>query len=205
MALVPTTAQAVYDDEDVGGYAVVIQQRRFKLAHEFSMHGGVQPMNAYYKGLAGSFRYTLHFGDFQAWEIIGITYSQNIETDMRQVIFDKWHAEPESSEFDALQILGESNYVLKPTYAKLALFNNTIVYNELFFCVGGAVAKYVSSWRPGADYGLGMRFFFAEWFSLRLDFRHYVFLNGIPLVTPNAGVDNVLFFTVGGSFNVGYD
>lgn len=203
-SLGPRPALAAYDDEDVGGYAVVIQQRKFKLAHEFTLSAGVLPMNAYYKGAAGTFSYTLHFDDFQAWEIVGLSYSQNIETGLREEIF-KWRAEPESSEFDALQVLGASNYVLKPAYAKLALFNNTIVYSELFFNFGGGVAKYVSSWRPGVDYGLGVRFFVIEWFSIRLDMRHYLFLNGIPLVTPNAGLDNVLFFSMGGSFNVGYE
>ena len=203
LALVPQAAHAVYDDEEVGGYAVVIQQRRFKLAHEFSLSGSVLPMNAYYKGWAGTFRYTLHFGDFQGWEIVGLTYSQNLETGLREEIF-QWRAEPESAEFDALQVLMESNYILKPAYAKLALFNSTIVYSELFFNVGGGVAKYVSSWRPGIDYGVGLRFFVVEWFSVRFDIRHYLFLNGIPFVMPNAGIDNILFFAAGGSFNVGY-
>ncbi len=197
-------ARAAYDDEDVGGYAVVIQQRKFKLTHEFTLSGGIQPMNAYYKGAMGSFSYTLHFGDFQGWEIVHLAYSQNIETGMREEIF-KWRAEPESSEFDALQVLLASNYVLKPAYSKLAFFNDSVAYSEMFFNVGGGVAKYVSSWRPGVDYGVGIRFFIAEWFSMRLDVRHYLFLNGIPLVTPNAGVDNILFLSVGGSFNVGYD
>ncbi|MFH1810105.1 MAG: outer membrane beta-barrel domain-containing protein [Pseudomonadota bacterium] len=197
-------AAAAYDDEDVGGYAVVIQQRRFKLTHEFSMSAGIQPMNAYYKGAVGSFSYTLHFGDFQGWEIVHLAYSQNIETGVREEIF-KWRAEPESSEFDALQILMASNYVLKPAYSKLALFNSTIVYSELFFNAGGGVAKYVSSWRPGLDYGVGIRFFVAEWFSVRLDIRHYLFLNGIPFLDPNAGVDNILFLSAGGSFNVGFE
>jgi len=203
-SLFPGVALAAYDDEEVGGHAVVIQQRRFKLAHEFMLAGGVQPMNAYYKGAVGNFAYTLHFDEFQAWEIIGLTYSQNIETGLREEIF-KWRAEPESSEFDALQLLISTNYILKPSYAKLAFFNSTIVYSELFFNVGGGVAKYVSSFRPGVDYGVGVRFFVIDWFSLRLDMRHYLFLNGIPFVTPNAGVDNILFFSVGGSFNVGYE
>jgi len=197
-------AAARYDDEDVGGYAVVIQPRKFNLKHEFYLAGGIQPMNAYYKGFVGTFSYTLHFDDFQAWEIVSLSYSQNIETGLKEEIY-KWRAEPESSEFDALQVLMSSNYILKPAYSKLAFFNDSIVYSEMFFNVGGGAAKYVSSWRPGLDYGVGMRFFISKWFSLRLDLRHYVFLNGIPFVTPNAGIDNIIFLRAGGSFNVGFN
>lgn len=204
-ALLPGVASAVYDDEEVGGYAVVIQPRNFKLAHEFSLSGGVLPLNAYYKGAVASARYTLHFDDFQAWEIIGVSYSQNVETGLREMLFLKWQAEPESSEFDALQLIFDSNYILKPSYAKLALFNASILYAEMYYNVGGGAAKYVSSWRPVLDYGAGIRFYFLEWLSVRMEIRHYLAFNGIPFVTENATLDNLLFLSLGGSFNVGYE
>jgi outer membrane beta-barrel protein len=195
-------ARAQYDDEEIGGYAVVIQNRKFNMGHEFTLQGGVLPLDAFYKGVTGTFRYTLHFNDFHAWEIGGGTYSFNIETDLRRQLRDFFSVQPDAEGLEQIWGYVESNYIIKPIYGKLALFNRWLIYNELYFAVGGAVGVWEGfSFRPGPGYGAGIRFFIFEWLSLRFDMRHYVLMNGIPFVDQKAGIDNLLYLGSGVSFN----
>lgn len=134
-------AFAQYDDEVAGGSAVVIQNRRFKMAHEFTLEGGTVPLDAFVKGVTLSGRYTLHFDDFHAWEIAGGTYSFNIDAGLKQQLIDRFGVQPQS--FATLLFTVDSNYVMKPFYGKLALFNRTLLYAELF-AVAGVTASYWS-------------------------------------------------------------
>ncbi len=196
-------AMAQYDDEEGGGTAVVIQNRKFKMAHEFTLEGGTLPLDAFVKGLTLSGRYTLHFDDFHAWEIAAGTYSFNLDTGLKDQLINNFGVQAEA--LPVLLFVADSNYVMKPFYGKLALFNRTLLYAELFL-VGGATVTYWSdgSFRPGPDVGAGVRFFVTEWFSLRTDIRHAVVFNSVPILDPNATIDGVLFLGVGASFNVGY-
>lgn len=199
-------ARAEYDDEEVGGYAVVIQNRQFDMGHEFTLSVGILPLDAFYKGVTGTFRYTLHFDEFQAWEIAGGTYSLNIETGLRQQLRDNFAVQPDAKGLEQLDGFVESNYVLKPIYGKLSLFNRALVYNEIFLVAGFATAIYRGQdllFLPGPGYGGGIRFFIADWLSLRLDMRHYVLFNSVPIVDPNASIENVLSLAAGISFNFG--
>ena len=45
-------------------------------------------------------------------------------------------------------------------------------------------------------YGAGIRFFIFDWLSIRFDMRHYVLLNGLLFIDPNARLENLLY--VGG-------
>jgi outer membrane beta-barrel protein len=201
--LVAVPALAQYDDEVGAGSAVVIQNRRFKMAHEFTIEGGTLPLDAFVKGVTLSGRYTLHFDDFSAWEIAGGTYSLNIDAGLKQQLIDRFGVQPQS--FATLLLTIDSNYVMKPFYGKLALFNRTLIYAELFGVVG-VTASYWSddSWRPGPDVGVGAPFFVTDWFSIRTDLRYAVLFGGVPLVDPKATIDGSLLLAVGASFNVGY-
>ncbi len=205
MALALTTAStafAEYDDEVGGGRAVVIQNRAFDLGHEFTFSAGLVPLDAFYKGLAGTFRYTLHLDEFLAWEVGGISYSFNIDTDLKRQLVDRFGVAPEA--LDQITLFGQSNIVLKPIYGKYALFNRALIYTELYLVAGGAVGYYSDgSFRPAPDYGAGLRFFVTDWFSVRADVRHFIFFNGIPIIDPNSTIDNVVHLSVGASFSFG--
>ena len=203
LALAAMPGRAQYDDESGGGSAVVIQNRKFKMAHEFTLEGGTLPLDAFVKGVTATGRYTLHFDDFHAWEIAAGTYSLNIDTGLKQQLIDNFSVQPEA--LPAVQVVLDSNYVMKPFYGKLALFNRTLLYSELFV-LGGATVTYWSdgSFRPGPDIGAGIRFFVAEWFSVRADIRHALIFNGIPFVDEQGTIDGILYLGLGASFNVGY-
>lgn len=207
---------AQYDDEEIGGYAVVIQNRKFNMGHEFTLEGGSLPLDAFYKGFPGTFRYTLHFNEFHAWEIGGISYAPGLETDLRRQLRENFAVQPDARGLEQIFGIVESMYVMKPIYGKLSLFNRILIYNELYFTAGFAVAgagnlPNVVFW-PGPGYGAGIRFFIFDWLSLRFDMRHYVLFNGVPylhlvapedfpLSDPNARLENVLYIGGGLSFN----
>jgi outer membrane beta-barrel protein len=203
LVLASGAVHAEYDDESGGGSAVVIQNRKFKMAHEFTLQGGTLPLDAFVKGITATGRYTLHFDDFSAWEIAAGTYSFNIDTGLKDQLINNFGVQAEA--LPTLLVLADTNYVMKPFYGKLALFNRTLLYSELFL-LGGLTVSYWSdgSFRPGPDFGAGMRFFVAEWLSVRADIRHAVIFNGIPFVDEQATIDGALYLGLGASFNVGY-
>jgi outer membrane beta-barrel protein len=196
----PATAQ--YDDEDIGGYAVVIQNRKFDMGSEFTLQLGVLPLDAFYKGITGSGRYTLHLTDFHAWEIGAGTFSFNIETDLRRQLRENFAVQPDQRGLEQIYGYVETNYVIKPIYGKSSLFNRFLIYNELYFTIGGAIGIWTDlSVRPGPGYGAGIRFFILDWLSIRFDMRHYVLLNGLLFIDPNARLENLLYVGGGVSFN----
>lgn len=195
-------ARAQYDDEDGGGSAVVIQEREFKMAHEFTMSTGTLPLDAFVKGVALTGRYTLHFDDFNAWEIVGGTYSLNLDSGLSNILAENFAVQAEA--LPQLLVVADSNYVAKPFYGKFALFNSVIIYQELFLAAGFTVTYWSDgSFRPGPDLGGAIRFFVFDWMSLRFDIRHAIVMNGVPYLDPNAQVDGVLQLLAGVSFNVG--
>ncbi len=195
-------ARAQYDDEDGGGTAVVIQERQFTMAHEFTLATGTYPLDAFKKGVALSGRYTLHFDEFNAWEIVGGAYSLNIDSGLADILRGKFGVQAEA--LPTLLVVADTNYVMKPLYGKFTLFNSVILYQEMLFA-GGLTVTYWSdgSFRPGPDVGAAIRFFVWDWLSVRFDLRHAVVMNGVPVLDPNAQIDNVLYLGAGVSFNVG--
>lgn len=196
------SARAQYDDEDGGGTAVVIQDRQFSMAHEFSLAAGTYPLDAFKKGVALSGRYTLHFDEFNAWEIVGGAYSLNIDSGLADLLRGTFSVQAEA--LPELLVVADTNYVMKPLYGKFTLFNSLILYQEMLLA-GGLTVSYWSdgSFRPGPDVGAAIRFFVWDWLSVRFDLRHALVMNGVPFLDPNAQIDGILYLGAGVSFNVG--
>ncbi len=195
LGLAATPAGA--DGLDEGGALYAVQNRKYTASHEFSVGGGSLPLDAFYKGYTVSGAYTLHFSDLWAWEMVHGAYSFNVNTDLREELQSNWNAEP--TRFPKIQWFGDSNLVLKPLYGKLAWFNDSLIYGEMFFTVGPALASYENAGtHVGANLGLGFRFYLSESWSLRLDARDYYFV----AVDDTSTRSNELFFSAGISLNV---
>ena len=155
------------------------------------------PLDAFYKGLTGTFSYTYHFNDSWAWEIVGFTYSSNFWTGLKDELEQQWKVKPVN--IPELNYFGDSNLVWKPLYGKLASFNRALIYGEFFFTVGPAIAKYTT---PGAylggNVGIGFRVHLSKYFSTRLDVRYYRFQR-LDRLGDN---DDVLFIQLGLSLNI---
>jgi outer membrane beta-barrel protein len=198
VGLLGAAAPARADEEfDEGGTLYAIQQRQHVLGHEFTLAIGTVPLDAFYKGLTGTFSYTYHFNDQWAWEIVGFTYSSNFWTGLKGELEQQWKVKPVN--IPELNYMGDSNLVWKPLYGKLAYANRSLIYGEFFFTLGPAIAKYTT---PGAylggNAGIGFRVHLSRFFSARLDVRYYRFQR-LDKIGDN---DDVLFITLGISLSI---
>jgi outer membrane beta-barrel protein len=199
-------AAAAYDDEEVGGFAVVVQDRPFDMGHEFTLGGGVLPLDAFFKGVTVNGRYTLHFDEFHAWEIVGLAYNFNIDSGLRDELRERYQVQPDQGGLETLDGIIESNYIVKPVSGKLALFNSQLIFGEAFFSMGLATSVFRANefvFLPGPTGGAGMRFYVTEWMNIRIDTKYYLLFNGVPIVDPKWSIEQVLFLGAGVSFNFG--
>ncbi len=172
-----------------------IQERPYRLGHEFQLGLGVLPMNAFYVGTVASASYTYHFTDFWAWEIAGAGYSFNIDTSLEGELREDYDVAPVGGGGERIHLLATTSLVAKPLFGKLAIFNSDIVHSETFFTSGiglGLKGKYP---RPAAVLGLGLRFWSTDVLSWRFDVRDYLVFSGLS-------PENVLLLLVSASFNV---
>ena len=194
------------DDSDVKEQQrVVIQNRKFKLGTEVTLEAATLPLDPFYKGLAGTGRLTFHFNDFNAWEVVGATASFNFTSGLTDQLEKNFGIQ--GDQLPGLQFMLESDYILKPFYGKFALANRTLLYEEVYLAAGATASFWsgdpATALRYGPNFGGGIRFFVAEWFSLRFDIRHAVVFSKIPFLDPKATLDGVLYLGVGASFNIG--
>lgn len=182
------------------GQLYSIEKRNLLGSHEISAYFGVLPLDAFGTGLTIAGSYAYHFNQLFGWELIGGGYSIQLGTGLRQQLRDRFEVQPEGEKVSELQALFHSNFVFKPLYGKLALFNQTLINGELFFVTGPALGFYVDGGVPfGFDFGFGMRFFLGSpYFSFRVDVRDYVFIPSFDQV------DNHLFLSLGLSLTFGF-
>jgi outer membrane beta-barrel protein len=175
------------------GRLVVIQQRKFRLAHELSFAAMFEPADAFSKGLAGEGAYAVHFSDSFAWEVVRAGYLTRFNTDLKDQLLREFGAEP--TKFESLQYYGSTSLIWSPYYGKLARDNASITHIELFGIVGAAAGKFTSSYAAGPELGVGMRFFLTRRLSLRFEARDAYFFARKQ--------QNVVFLSAGLSVNLG--
>ena len=136
----------------------VIQNREYGLKHEFSAHAGLVPLDVLYKAPAASGKYTYHFNDFVAWEVLSVTYAPTTDLSLIGLGFGPArfnHFSAQGNELqdnfgfgpfdiDQFRVMAESNFVLKPLYGKFSLFDRRNMRVELFGTGGLAVANFVA-------------------------------------------------------------
>ena len=185
------------DDFEEGGKLYAVQNRKYMASHEFTLGVGTIPIDAFYKGITGTAAYTYHFDDFWAWEIASATYSLNVKTDLERELEDSFGVRP--TKFPQMQFFVGSNLVIKPFYGKLAWLNDSLIYTEVFFTVGPAVASYENAGVfIGRNAGLGWRIYLTKNFSVRFDVRDYQFLSAETFKDS----ENELFLQVGLGLNI---
>ena len=193
-ALMPTSA-AAEDDELNSGRVVAVQDRPYRMVHEFTASLGILPIDAFYTGLSLGGSYTLHFNDIIAWETISFHYSGNVDTGLERELADRWSVLPEGE--PELEYLAGTNVIFTPLFGKLSFFNDSILHVATFLSLGGGLSKFDDGFRPYGSIGPGLRMFFGNVVSTRLDIR-----NIIAADAPS-GVDYVLHVTLSVSFNFG--
>ncbi len=183
-------------DELNSGEVVAVQDRPYRLVHEFTASVGVLPIDAFYTGLSLGGSYTLHFNDLIAWEAISFHYSGNIDTGLENELAERFSVLPDGD--PQLQYLAGSSLVFSPLFGKFAFFNDSIVNVSTYLSVGGGLARYDDeSFRPQGSIGPGLRLFFGDVVSTRLDVRNII-ASDAP-----SGVEYILHITLSVSFNFG--
>jgi len=191
-------AAAVSGEGEEGWAVYAIQPRLHLLAHEFSLSIGFLPLDAFYKYFTVAGAYTYHFNEFWAWEVGKFIYGVPIATKLEDTLEERWSVQPNPESLDEVKFFLGSSLVVKPAYGKIATFNSKILFAELYFTLGGGIAKLdTPGFRPMIIPGVGLRFFAGKFVSVRFDIRDYLYFEGVESVT------NHLYVGLGMSLNLG--
>ena len=190
----PAELRAQSDEVD-SGRVVAVQDRPFRLVHEFTASVGVLPIDAFYTGLSLGGAYTLHFNDVIAWEALSFHYSGNVDSGLESELAERWSVLPDGE--PELEYLASTHVILTPLFGKFTFLNDSIVHVSTYLSVGGGLAKFDDGFRPQGSIGPGLRLFFGDVVSTRLDLR-----NIIASDSPD-GIDYMLHITLSVSFNFG--
>ena len=192
--VLPRSAAAQLEFDNEAPRVFSIQERPYRLGHEFTLGLGVLPLDAFYVGVTATASYTYHFSDFWAWEIAGGSYSLNFDTGLTSTLFDKYGVVPVRGGGERIKTFATTSVVVKPLFGKLSIFNDDIIYSETFFVGGLGPMLKGEFWRPTLDLGVGFRFWTSGVLSWRLDIRDYLIFSSIV-------PQNSLFVLVSASFN----
>ncbi len=165
---------------EVPNEEVVVVQKAFtskNWRHEFNplAMGGV-PFGTVRRTLFGGASYTLHANDWLAWEAFNFLYSKTIFSSFAEDI-NAYQASANkiAPDFQKLIYFATTGLHFTPTYGKVSSFSRWIAYLEPYFIFGVGLAKTeVQNYLTFAP-GIGARFFFKEWVSMRIELRDYLF------------------------------
>lgn len=159
---------------------VVVVQRQFtnkSWRHEFSPIGiGGIPFGTVRRTVFGGANYTLHVNNWLAWEAFNFLYSKNFFSSFIDDINASQPAPKKiAPDFQKLIYFATTGFQITPTYGKVATFSRWIAYLEPYLVIGVGIAR--TEVREYLTYfpGIGARFFFKEWFSMRVELRDYLF------------------------------
>lgn len=192
LACLPASAFAEESALEPGRLAAV-QRRKFRLDHELQVAATLLPLDAFYKGIGPVAGYTWHFGDALGWEVVRGGYSFGLKTGLREQLENDWNVAP--TEFEEAQLLLGSALVFRPLYGKMALLNRSVLHAEMYGLLGGTVARYTKSFKPGPQAGFGVRFFLSESISMRVEGRYHLLFS--------KGLEQMLELSAGFAFNLG--
>ncbi|MBW1810490.1 MAG: outer membrane beta-barrel domain-containing protein [Deltaproteobacteria bacterium] len=193
IALQAPSALALEADLDQGK-VFAIQNRDYRMNHEFSVSMAFLPLDAFYKFFAISGHYVLHFNDLWAWEAIHFSFAKylDIDTGLKKQMNDDWDVS--ATDTPKIDYFIDTNLMIKPMYGKVALFDNWVIYVETYFLIGIGAEKFQTAWFPAANLGVGLRIFITDTISLKLEAREYLYLE-------EGGVDSTLYLGLGFCYN----
>ena len=176
-----------------------VQERAYRMQHEFDLSVGVLPLDPFSKGLFAQGSYTAHFSDFFAWQIARGAYSYTAKTELRNQLERDFGFLPPA--FEEIQFFFGSDILLKPLYGKLTVMNKWDIHGELFVILGATLFKFLSTAipRPGINLGIGGRIFLNKILSLRIDITDNVV---IPLGA-GQNLTNVMAMSLALGINIG--
>jgi outer membrane beta-barrel protein len=163
-----------------------VQNRLYRVQHEFDVGLGVLPVDAFYKGVSLTGSYTYHLNDIWGIEARGSYLKPMlIKTSLRDKL-EKGFGEP-PTKFAEIPYYFELGALFKPIYGKLSFLNRTLAYGELYLSLQAVMARFEGGtatdeepqgkaprWGFGGAPGFGIRGFLTPYLSLRFDFRYNI-------------------------------
>jgi len=158
-----------------------IQERRFARYHELALPLGFIPDLDFHHSFPVGLSYTFNFNENLAWEVLRGQWVFSAEKGLKEDLEGDFGVTPEH--FDRIQYTLHTNFVLKPSYGKDAVWNRWIVNHETFVLAGVGITGYEREFSDGAtetetapslSFGLGRKFFLNERFCVNLEVRDLV-------------------------------
>jgi outer membrane beta-barrel protein len=102
-----------------------------------------------------------------------------------------------------LTLLGGADVQWSPIYGKISLAAETFAHFDMYGVLGGSLVQYkgplsASKMTPGANVGIGFRFFLNRYMTLRTEMRDLIYVEKATL--PATTLRNQLMFELGVSF-----
>lgn len=136
--------------------------------------------------------YTLHLNDAIALELLDFTYTKDFFTSFAKDISEGQTAaslHEIKPDVNRLLYMITPGIQFSPTYGKASTMSHWIAYLEPYLSINAGIARTESgtyfTFAPGA----GMRVFFKEWFSMKLEFRDYIYTEKV-IDRANGGTKN---------------
>lgn len=138
--------------------------------------GGI-PFGTVRRTLVGGANYTIHVSDDWAVEAFNFMYSKTFFSSFVDDI--NGHKVPGQNtlypDYQKLLYFMTAGVQFTPMYGKLSTFSRWIAYIEPYIGLGAGIAKTESNSYVTFYPAIGIRAFFREWFSMRLELRDYIF------------------------------
>jgi outer membrane beta-barrel protein len=159
---------------------ILVIQRKFtrkEWRHEITpLNFGGIPFGTVRRTMTSGGSYSLHLKDWFALEPINFTFSKNFFTSFTDDINQNSTPNPNIRP-DPQRILYflTTGVQLTPIYGKMATLSKFIAYIEPYFGLGGGIAKTETDTYFTFYPAVGMRVYFREWFSMKLELRDYMY------------------------------
>ncbi len=197
-----TSARAASEDELRSGKIISVEDRPYRLVHEFSVSGGILPTDARYVGVSIGGSYTLHLSEIWSWEAVSFHYSANIETNLDDELSRNFDVIPDPE--PQLRYIMSSSLVFTPFLGKQSVFNKSITFQGAYLALGGGIVNLSGDdaefFLPQIGFGPGIRFFISQVVSTKLDLRGYTTFDTID---GGLEIDFLLHAYLTVSFNFG--
>lgn len=168
--------------EEVGSIPdeeVLVVQRKFtrkEWRHEISpLNFGGIPFGTVRRTMTSGGSYTLHLKDWFAWEGLNFNFSKNFFTSFTDDINNNNTGSTIRPDPQRILYFLTTGVQLTPIYGKMSTLSKWIAYVEPYFGLGGGIAKTETDTYFTFYPAVGMRVFFREWFSMKLELRDYMY------------------------------
>lgn len=182
-----------------------LQKRRYRKESrwEFELYSGVIPNDGFFNYFPLGLRADYFFAEDFAAEVWG-SYVFNSSTELQDFIESQFNQAFQVGDFQTLEWLAGANFLWSPIHGKIGLFTDLLSHFDFHLAFGvGAVGTKVrdkgriqSKVDVAANVGAGLRFFLADQWSLRFDYRQFFYAaEGGGLKHPAELTLGISFFT----------